>query len=138
MLRVFVEMHAEGPDAERHEYSTGTEVYCSEQQAGHAEETRMIPSSSLVLNVARVTKRGPEVVPGPLLRRRQCLGPEGAVTAFVSPANGQSSRLTSVRFRSLQILHGMFVLISIPPPLGDCCIRMIELYRAQVTVSYVT
>ena len=27
--------------------------------------------------------------------------------AFVSPANGQSSRLTSVRFRSLRILQGM-------------------------------
>ena len=59
-------------------------------------------------------------------------GDEGAVPAFVSPSNGQSSRLTSVRFRSLQILQGMFALISIPPHLGDCCIRMIELYRAQV------
>ena len=53
MLRVFVEMHAEGPDAERHEYSTGTEVYCSEQQAGHAEETRMIPSGRWCFNVAQ-------------------------------------------------------------------------------------
>jgi hypothetical protein len=68
---------------------------------------------------------------------KSMFGDEGAVPAFVGPANGQSSRLTSVRFRSLQILQGMFALISIPPHLGDCCIGMVELYRPYVTVPYV-
>jgi len=58
-FHVFVEMHAQGPGAECHGYSAGTEVYCSEQQAGHAEETRMIPSSSLVLQCCAVRKERP-------------------------------------------------------------------------------
>ena len=41
-------------------------------------------------------------------------GAEGDCPRLVSPANGQSSRLTSVRFRGLQILQGMFALISSP------------------------
>jgi hypothetical protein len=62
-------------------------------------------------------------------------GDEGAVPAFVGPANGQSSRLTSVRFRSLQILQGMFALISIPLIWGIAAVRWFVLHWAEVTPS---
>ena len=62
-------MHAEGLSAERHEYGTGTEVYGSEQQAGHAAETRMNHFRFVwCFDVPQREGRGPEVAPRPLLR----------------------------------------------------------------------
>ena len=87
----------------------------------------MIPSSSSVLQCCAVRKERPRSRAKASPKTETMFGDEGAVPAFVGPSNGQSSRLTSVRFRSMQILQGMFALISIPPHLGDCCRQVVRL-----------